>query len=289
MPQYVVLPGAIPLELVSAARAAVDASIEDASSASKDKALQALFHDSELSTIMRNALGSHKPVTGCQVALRYPQERSSFGGNVRDAPMSNPFGWGGHIDGLNSFFHAEPVKGAGQVDIPNDHFSNFDCLVGVPLNDQLNENSGNLGLLPYSHTSNAQFFSRQRDAGGPLGPGGYDWQLTFGNGRALPPPAHSLPGAVQGEDGTWFPRPDQIKLQCGDAVLVHYLTGHGPMMNYSNETRYMIYFRLIHSESVLPHQGTGRAAAALCDPWLNWPGLADAVVVAGQPQGRSKL
>ena len=27
-----------------------------------------------------------------------------------------PCSWGGHLDGLNSFFHAEPVKGAGQVE-----------------------------------------------------------------------------------------------------------------------------------------------------------------------------
>jgi hypothetical protein len=54
-------------------------------------------------------------------------------------------------------------------------------------------------------------------------------------------------------------------------------------MNHSDETRYMIYGRLIHSDSVLPHQGVGRAAQALCAPWLNWPGLADAVaVVASQ-------
>jgi hypothetical protein len=227
-----VLPGAVPLELVRAARAMVDAQIADASPetrASRDEELQALFHSSQLAAIMSSAMGSHKPVKGCQVALRYPQERSDFGGNVHDAPMSNPFGWGGHIDGLNSFFWNEPEKGAGQVDTPNDHFSNFDCLVGVPLNDQLNEDSGNLGLLPYSHTTNAEFFSHQRSSGGPLGPGGYDWKLIYGNGRALPPPSHTLPGAVQGGDGTWFPRPEQIKLRCGDAVLAHYLTGHGEL------------------------------------------------------------
>ena len=76
-------------------------------------------------------------------------------GSGGDSPGSNPFGWGGHIDGLNSFFHAEPNKGAGQVENPDDTFMNFDCLVGIALNDQLSDNSGNLGLLPRSHWTNA--------------------------------------------------------------------------------------------------------------------------------------
>ena len=81
----------------------------------------------------------------------------------------NPFNWGGHIDGLNSFFHAEPIKGTGQVDNPDDTFMNFDCLVGVALNDQLEDDCGNLGLLATSHRTNADFFAHQRDSGGPLG------------------------------------------------------------------------------------------------------------------------
>lgn len=343
-----VLPNAVPMKLVQAARGLIDAEMDDEKQAlrgnpGREPELQALFHDSQLAPLFNAALGNVKPVRGCQVALRWPQKQSQFGGSTVDAPMSSPFGWGGHCDGMNAcelqrkpqsrqllfrrcscgallltlhaagvltlrvarvlltfccacaaaVFWDEPIKGAGQVPIPNDHFNNFDCLVGVALNDQLRDDCGNLGLLPRSHKVNAEFFRHQRDAGGPLGPGGPDWPLVFGNGRALPPPAHSMEGAVKGEkdeDGAseWYPKPKQMKLRAGDAVLAHYLTGHGPMENLGDDTRYMIYFRVFNAKSgPIPHQGEGRAAMALCDEWLSWPGLqhiaaADAANVAAK-------
>jgi hypothetical protein len=148
---------------------------------------------------------------------------------------------------------------------------------------------GNLALLSRSHTTNSAFFAHQRDAGGPLGPGGADWPLIYGNGRALPPPAHRLgANAVESDRAPhgWFPEPTQIKLKKGDVVLAHYLTGHGPVENASDQTRYMIYFRLVHGQSDLPwaNGAEGRAADALCDPWLNWPGLAPAVKTAVQQE-----
>jgi hypothetical protein len=140
-----------------------------------------------------------------------------------------------------------------------------------------------------------RFFAHQRDGGGPLGPGGYDWPLTFGHGRALPPPAKRLPGAVLADDGLWYPRPEQIKLRAGDAVLAHYLTAHGPMEHHGGEARMMIYFRVTHLGVQLPHRGypitsdrvapvprrgsgsgASRGAMALCDPWHNWEGLSRA-------------
>lgn len=278
---HCVLRGAITLELVQRARAAVDERLSASgpaalASAGRDPALLALFHGSPLASTMRDAIGRLKPVRGCQVTLRYPQGGARRG-NIPDAPQdANPFGWGGHIDGMNAFFHAEPIKTAGQVPWPNDHFMNFDCLVGVALSDQSSEDCGNLALLSRSHTANAAFFAAQREAGGPLGPGGPGFPLTFGTGRALPPPSHQLPG-VTGADGAHYPRPTQARLQPGDVVLAHYLTGHGPVENRSDRTRYMVYFRLSHADSNTPHQGEGRSGASLCDAWHNWPGLRPAI------------
>jgi hypothetical protein len=177
-----VLPFAVPPPLVQAARQAVDAATDhEASQLTADlrehPTILALFSGSGLGTTMEHAIGRTHPVTHAQVAVVFPEQllEDHFGasataasatdrvagtaprtfGSGSDSPGSNPFGWGGHIDGLNSFFHAEPNKGAGQVENPDDTFMNFDCLVGVALNDQLSDNSGNLGLLPRSHWTNA--------------------------------------------------------------------------------------------------------------------------------------
>ena len=220
---HVVLPSMVPPELVAAARRVIDERIANGDSATpadfrQHDAIAALFNDSALAPLMQSAIGEPKPVNGGQVAMRFPTARQAYESHG-DAPMDNPFGWGGHLDGMNSFFHAEPVKGAGQVANPDDTFMNFDCLVGVALNDQLTDECGNLGLLSRSHTESAAFFAQQRANGGPLGPGGHAWPLKFGNGRALPPPCKQLPGAVEGADGSWYPKPTTIKLRAGDAVL----------------------------------------------------------------------
>ena len=84
------------------------------------------------------------------------------------------------------------------------------------------------------------------------------------------------------EDGLWYPRPTQIKLHAGDAVLAHFLTAHGPMEHHGSEARMMIYFRVTHADVVVPHSGyplvsrqvpVTRGAEALCDVWRNWEGL----------------
>ena len=75
-------------------------------------------------------------------------------------------------------------------------------------------------------------------------------------------------------------------------LLRSYLTGHGPLQNHADEPRYMVYFRVTHSGVETPHYGTGRGADALCDPWLNWPGLRGAVLeeqAAGASSASAKL
>ena len=168
---------------MQAARQAVDAATDhDAMQLTADlrehPAILALFNGSGLlGGTMDAALGRRHPVTGGQVAVLFPEQlledhfrpgaaSASAADRVAGTALraydsgprlvrANPFGWGGHLDGMNSFFHAEPNKGAGQVDNPDDTFMNFDCLVGVALNDQLYDDCGNLGLLARSHLTNA--------------------------------------------------------------------------------------------------------------------------------------
>lgn len=55
--------------------------------------------------------------------------------------------------------------------------------------------------------------------------------------------------------------------KAGDVAFCHYLLAHDRQENFSPHIRYAVFFRLMRSD----HRA--RRAAALLDPWLEWPGL----------------
>ena len=55
--------------------------------------------------------------------------------------------------------------------------------------------------------------------------------------------------------------------KAGDVALCHYLLAHDRQENFSPHIRYAVFFRLMHAD----HRA--HRAAALTDPWLEWPGL----------------
>lgn len=55
--------------------------------------------------------------------------------------------------------------------------------------------------------------------------------------------------------------------KAGDVALCHYLLAHDRQENFSPHIRYAVFFRLMHAG----HRA--RRAAALTNPWLEWPGL----------------
>ena len=73
----------------------------------------------------------------------------------------------------------------------------------------------------------------QATGNGSFGPGGTGWPLTDDGVPTdyIPPGLREelkdAPGTVLNADGKAHPRPTQLLMEPGDAVLVHYLTPHG--------------------------------------------------------------
>jgi hypothetical protein len=208
---FVTLPGAVPLELVEAARRAINASLGDNGidpaeltrfrAQSYCPELQAapvitdLLYASEVWSLAESVIGRGQisPVSRGQIALQFPS---------REPLRPHP-----HLDGMYT-----PSNG-----VPQGTIRNFTALVGVILSDIPHADMGNLTVWPGTHLQYEQHF-RER---GP---------------QAL------LEGMPQ------VPLGDSLQLtgQPGDAVLCHYQLGHGIAGNSSPNIRYAIYFRLKH-------------------------------------------
>ena len=293
-----VLPRAVPLDLVSAARQAIEAGAEGCSAE-----VQALWHGTALAPLFAALLGGEtQPVAGAQLALRPPTPDAQLDVYL-GGPTPSPSDWNGHMDGVA--IHDGPHEDDKDLEAP---INTFTCLIGVALNDQLQPDCGNFAVCIGSHASNASFFAQQLAAGGPLGPGGPDWPLEPWHrepgsnaargewpdlrARMVPPPTRSMGDAARyfgtPENGGWWPSGTQQLLRAGDAVLVHFLALHGESRHAGDSPREMVFFRVKHmgNTAYLPEQHgvteeIRHMAAVLSDPWLEWPGLVGVAADSG--------
>ena len=56
-------------------------------------------------------------------------------------------------------------------------------------------------------------------------------------------------GVIQGPDGKLWPAPHLIKMDVGDAVMVHHACPHSASWNLSSEPRVMVYLLVIRSSA----------------------------------------
>jgi hypothetical protein len=140
-----------------------------------------------------------------------------------------------HIDGVYS-----PTNG-----VPKGEIRNFTALGGVMLSDLPEGSGGNLTIWPGSHLLNAAWF---RDRG----------------------PKSLLDGVPQID----WPEPVEVRGEAGDAILAHYLLGHGISGHSGPNIRYAIYFRLQHVD----HERM--KWESMVDPWLEWEGMGRSLVEA---------
>lgn len=145
---YLQVPGAVPRELVDQARKAIHADIGErgipteklttfrAQSYCPDvkgtPAISDLFNASPVRAMVEELLGEGnvKPISGGQIALRFPRLDAQPGGRV-----------GGHIDGI-------PTATNG---VKPGTLAHFTMLCGVLLSDLPEEWSGNFTVFPGSH------------------------------------------------------------------------------------------------------------------------------------------
>ena len=264
-----------------------------------------LFNGTRLREVVEEALGAVYGPSSCQLATRFPAEPAESINESGYRDCDTPFfGWHGHLDGLWNgaapvhqdvdqpmtaeqleAWNREPARNGCRKTHPALHanVANFAALVAVALSDQRQEGSGNVGLLQGAHHEMERFFRAQRDAGGPLGPDGPDWQRIDAKAPNRAGLRH-YPDAVRQAfkangthtpDGKFWPRPTLLRLAPGDAAIILHATPHSATRVETAEPRLMAYFRL--TPRARPEANRMVYPEALCDIWSEWPGMADVV------------
>lgn len=201
---FVVVPGAVPADLVAAATRTIDALVDRRPPgpevrgnhfywppSSRVPALRALLVDSPAWAMAESLAGpgTLRLIENVQVALNIP-----------------PFP---HRPGRPHIDASDPPD--------PDRPGTFTMLVGVLMSDQRGTDAGNLWVWPGTHLTHAAYFR----AHGP------DSFFT-----AAPYPDVALP------------EPEQVSGRAGDLLLAHYLLGHNIGGNTSATVRRAVYFRL---------------------------------------------
>lgn len=311
---FVVLPGAVPREKVDVARRQLFMDVgRGESPKANGEAFLALFNETDLFDILTEAVGPIALAQGCQLASRFPADPddrvNEAGYRDRDTPF---FGWHGHLDGLwngaapvhqdlqrpmtaaeADAWHQEPSRNGCRKTFPDldANIKSFTALTAVALSDQTKEGSGNVGLLKGAHHEMERFFRAQREAGGPLGPDGPNWERIdqdAPNGvglRHYPDAVREAfaTGAARTADGKLWPRPTLLRLAPGDAAVILHAVPHSATRVAGSEPRLMAYFRV--TPKARPERNRRVYPDALCDIWREWPGMA--ATVAEERRGQA--
>lgn len=263
--------------------------------------LTGLLHETAIRDWLHGAFGTDmRSVGGAQIATLFPEEDDQRTNEAGYLNVDTPHcGWVPHLDGLwnggiatpaagsrlsaaeLTRWNAEPSTNGARRYLPEfgSNVANFSALVGVALSDQRVVGSGNLGLLRGAHHHIEAFFQWQREQGGPLGPEGPGWprenvQAPNGHGLVHYPERvrqRYRRGAAFTADGVAWPKPTFMRLRPGDAVVVHHATPHSATRVLTSQPRLMVYFRCISGSR--PAANLAVYPDALCDIWLEWPGV----------------
>lgn len=137
-----------------------------------------------------------------------------------------------HIDGMYT-----PTNG-----VPKGEIRNFTALIGVFLSDIPHDFMGNLTIWPGTHQLYGEYFKEN----GP---------------QAL----------LEGMPPITLPQARQVTARAGDAILCHYLLGHGIAGNVSPFIRYAVFFRLLHKN----HEQW--RWESMTDIWREWAGMQEII------------
>lgn len=292
----------------AAAEAAASGNVEALAEASRlmgrsggSATIMNLLNATPVKPLLESALGAPvAPVRGAQLAILYPGEDEDTVNEAGFRNIETPFaGWCGHLDGLwNGGITTPPVdrdlsdeeekEWQGERGMNSalkyhpEHNTNISCftaLVAVALSDQRSIGVGNLGLLKGGHHKMEAFFRWQREQGGPLGPEGPGWPRI--DDKA--PNKHGLVhypdkvkkaykrSAIVADTGQIWPKPKFMKVQTGDAIIVHYATPHSSSRVLAADPRMMVYFRTVAESR--PEEFLSVYPDVLCDNWLEWEGM----------------
>ncbi len=233
---YVLLPGIVPRAAVDAVLYAVNRSVGDRG---MDPGRLTQFRAQSYCPEVQGspavtALFNETPLRGLLESLLGPgRVRPVRSGQIalRFPNTDAPRAPGPHIDGMYT-----PTNGVREGTI-----ANFTALVGVFLSDVPGPDAGNFTVWPGSHRLHEAYFRE-----------------------------HGPQSLLQGMPRVALAEPRQLTARAGDAVLCHYLLGHGVAGNASPHIRYAVFFRLAHAD----HDGL--RWESMTDMWREWPGMAGA-------------
>jgi hypothetical protein len=219
---FLLLRDAVPAAAVDTARARIDAALAADRSIGRIKEYASKSYCPEIldapeilalfDGVPRAAIDALFGATGLarlanvQIALRPPEYRTETGH------------WGAHIDGFPSGANGIPARQIGR----------HTAIVGVYLSRAEQPGMGNFCVWPGSHRRIGETM-RRLDAERFLDEHG----------------AEALHAAVIGSAG----EPEnaiELAVEPGDAVLCHHLLAHAAGWNLSVQTRYAVYFRVLH-------------------------------------------
>lgn len=230
---YVLLPGVVPAAAVRAALHAINRSLgEQGLPPERLTQFRAQSYCPELqgTPVITGLYGDTPLRTLAEAAIGEGQVRPVRGGQValRFPNASAPRAPGAHIDGMYS-----PTNGVAKGTI-----ANFTALAGVFLSDVPTADMGNFTVWPGSHRLHEAYFQE-----------------------------HGPQALLEGMPKVRLPEPRQVTAKAGDAVLCHYLLGHGVASNTSPHTRYAIFFRLTHTDH------DAMKWESMTDLWREWDGM----------------
>ena len=283
-----------------------EATLQSMRAGTDSEIMQLVEPGNDLMAVIQDALGSPvRDIAGAQLATNFPANPGSQINESGYSDEDTPFrGWHGHLDGLwngATLIHQaaskpmsenewldwlkEPARNGAMKSHPEQGttISNFTALLGIPLSDQTALGCGNLGLLAGAHHHIELFFQKQREAGGPLGPDGPEWErfdFEAPNGCGLRHYPESVrdvfrQNAEATADGRIWPKPTFMQVKPGDAVLILHATPHGASRVEGPDPRFMAYFRL--TSAARPEGNESIYPDALCDNWLEWKGMHETV------------
>ena len=241
--------GTVPMDMLDAARASVDAAVAARSGCSCDASVFSLFTETALYPLITQLLGEGVDFRGwCQVA---------------SIECGNTDGVGPHID----FGHATKPCCAAPA---GSHLDRFSLLLGIPFTAFPNRKEdgpcGQFGVFAGSHVRLAEVIEAH---------GGYDGLIGGGDLASQFKHAWWMTGPRHG--GSWLPEYNDeecearvtLKLELTQAFVAHFNTLHFAEANTNGaETRNVVYFRIQH-----PNAHTEYDKGAFVNLWRDYPRL----------------
>ena len=294
---FVVIKGAVPREMVDAARALIEAGMpthEKRILAPPELATHpdviGLFRNSCLAELMRNEMGRYPDVVSCQIAITpphdtlrgrpFPHVDGSWSGPIPSDPDEIETVRGRPIDAEKWFGVNDEKKGSNDGLLWQDpekriSLGSYTALVGIALNDQLEPGNGQFGVLRGTHDVVEASFRAQRDCGGVIGPEGPGWPRIRISEDGHPT-LNGLPDMVRTEvyekrehpepSNQWpWPELTPVCLAAGDAVIALHSCPHTPTPNLGPNPRMNLYFRLRRWREGNPNEGTRRVGHGVSD------------------------